>query len=397
MMSERVLITGMGLMTPVGMDLPASRDAIQQGIDGFSPIRLFDASRYRCKKAGLILNLAASPGRSRASCMLEKVVREAMGQAGWDADMVRRSPVSVGTTNGGMFEGERFFRELQRPVPDPVLCREKAGGYPVSRQMQDLESYMEILGPKRVFSNACASGANGIGHAYQMIRHGIWDLALAGGYDALCELSFAGFDCVRSLSPTDCQPFGRNRNGLLLGEGAGILCLESESVARRRHANPLAEVLGYGATTDTYHHTQHNPNGKVAARSMMLALGDRKISPSKVGYVNAHGTGTTYNDAMETAAIEETFGSACPGLTVSSNKGAIGHLLGGAGSVEAILTAISLSEKWVPPTLHVEEVDPACRFHLARSTEAAPGLRYALTNSFGFGGACASLLLGALE
>ncbi len=396
-MSKKVLITGMGLMTPVGMDLLESRSAIQRGVDGFSTIRLFDASRYRCKKAGLISDLTASGGRSRASCMLEHVVREAVEQAGWGADMLCGAPLSIGTTNGGMFEGERFFRELHLPEPDPARCRESSGNYPVSRQMQDLESRMGILGPKRIFSNACASGANGIGHAYQMIHHGIWDIALAGGYDALCELSFAGFDCLRSLSPTCCQPFGRDRNGLLLGEGAGILCLESESAARRRHATPLAEVLGYGATTDTYHHTQHNPNGKVAARSMMLALDDRKISPSRIGYVNAHGTGTTYNDAMEAAAIEETFGSDCPKLTVSSNKGAIGHLLGGAGSVEAIITALSLAEKWISPTLHVGEVDTACRFHLARATEAAPGLRYALTNSFGFGGACASLLLGAIE
>jgi len=386
----------MGLMTPVGATVPETRSGIQKAVDGFSPITLFNASRYRCKKGGQIAELVAEPGRSRASCMIEKVVREAFQQAGWSEEMSAAAPVCLGTTNGGMFEGEQFFRELHAECPREDFSRLSSGIYPISRQLQDLEWNLNLMGRKIIFSNACASGANSIGHAFHMIHDGVWDRAIAGGYDALCELSFAGFDSLRSFTTTQCRPFSKNRNGLLLGEGAGVMCLESESSARKRGATLIAEVLGYGATTDTYHHTQHNPNGKIAARSMSLAMDEGRIAASDIGYINAHGTGTLINDSMEATAVEVVFGADAASVRVSSNKAAIGHLLGAAGSVEAILTALSVSEKWISPTLHVDEVDPICKFRLVQATEEAPHLRYALTNSFGFGGACASLLLGAV-
>jgi 3-oxoacyl-[acyl-carrier-protein] synthase II len=394
MRSDRVFITGMGVMTSLGENLSATRQGILEGREGIAPLELFDAARYRCKVAGQIRGLAPMPGSSRASRLLIESVCESLKQAGWTREHVVQAPVSMGTTNGGMFEGERFFRELHSPEPDQLRSREASLAYPVSRQLQDLEQALQIQGPKRVFSNACASGANGIGHAFQMIRSGIWSHAFAGGYDALCELSFAGFDCLRSLAPMYCQPFARNRKGLLLGEGSGVLAMESEAFLKARGGVPIVEVLGYGATTDTYHHTQHNPDGGMAARSMELAMRQGGIAPEQIAYINAHGTGTVLNDSMEAAAIRLAFGSACSQVCVSSNKAAIGHLLGGAGSVEAILTAISLSEGWVPPTLHLDEVDPICAFRVVSKTEEVSGMKFALTNSFGFGGACASLLIG---
>ena len=216
-------------------------------------------------------------------------------------------------------------------------------------------------------------------------------MVLTGGYDALSEMVFSGFDSLQALSPTQCRPFDARRDGLALGEGAAVFILESEAHARRRNAPVLAELSGYGAATDIHHLTQPHPEGDAALMFMRAACLAAGISPRQVNYINAHGTGTPLNDAAEAAAIVRWAGDAVSALPVSSTKAAIGHLLGAAGAVEAAVCVMALQGQWLPPTPNIETPDPMCRFALVRQPTDAK-LDYALTNSFGFGGANATLV-----
>ncbi len=217
-------------------------------------------------------------------------------------------------------------------------------------------------------------------------------MLLAGGYDALSELVFTGFDSLQALSPTECRPFDTARDGLALGEGAAVLILESEEHARRRHASILGILAGYGAATDCHHLTQPQPEGNAAFQSMQLACADAGLTPSQINYINAHGTGTPLNDSAEAAAINRWADAAALDIPVSSTKACIGHLLGAAGAVEAAVCLMALQGQWLPP-MSVKTPDPVCRFPLVRQAGGAR-LDYALSNSFGFGGANATLIFG---
>jgi 3-oxoacyl-[acyl-carrier-protein] synthase II len=242
-----------------------------------------------------------------------------------------------------------------------------------------------------IIANACASGANAIGHAADLIRAGREDVVLTGGYDALSEMVFTGFDSLQALSLTGCRPFDAARDGLALGEGAAVLILESEERARRRGAIVLAELAGYGAATDVHHLTQPHPEGAAAVASMRAACAAANIEPRDIGYINAHGTGTPLNDSAEAAAINIWAGEAASHIPVSSTKASVGHLLGAAGAVEAAICLMALQGQWLPPMTGLQTPDPACRFPLVREATDAR-VDYALTNSFGFGGANATLI-----
>jgi len=214
---------------------------------------------------------------------------------------------------------------------------------------------------------------------------------LTGGYDALCQLTFAGFDSLQALSPTPCRPFHAQRDGLTLGEGAAVLILETLDHARNRNAEILGEIIGYGATTDTHHLTQPHPEGNAAFAAMTAACACANISPGQVDYINAHGTATPQNDATESAAINRWAGGRAKNLPVSSTKSGIGHLLGAAGAVEAVVCLMALRGRFLPPQMTPGKIDPACSFEIVR--EPADGkIEIALSNSFGFGGANASLI-----
>jgi 3-oxoacyl-[acyl-carrier-protein] synthase II len=215
---------------------------------------------------------------------------------------------------------------------------------------------------------------------------------LTGGYDAVCQLIFAGFDSLQALSPSPCLPFDANRTGLSLGEGAGIFALETLERARQRDAEILGEIVGYAAATDTYHLTQPHPEGNAAYATMTAACAVAGVTPEQVDYVNAHGTATPQNDATEAAALNRWAGSRAGGLPVSSTKAAIGHLLGGAGAVEAVVCLMTLREQWLPPEIALTTPDPACGFPIVRQPTDAR-VTVALSNSFGFGGANATLIL----
>lgn len=288
--------------------------------------------------------------------------------------------------------GEAYYRQA---IGQPRQRRGQLNRviqYQVQRQALDLTRAFGFTGPITIIANACASGTNAIGHAWSLLRQGRVERVLTGGYDALSQLVFAGFDSLQALSPTLCRPFDSHRDGLALGEGAAVLTLETLDHARRRGVEILGELAGYGAATDAHHLTQPHPDGDAALAAMRKACEAAGMRPEQINYVNAHGTGTPLNDSAEAAAINRWAGESVGTLAVSSTKSSIGHLLGAAGAVEAVVCLMALREQWLPPTTALREPDPACRFRVIHQPADAH-LESALSNSFGFGGANATLIL----
>lgn len=326
----------------------------------------------------------------RAAKMLLIAADEAWRQSGWTGG--DRLPVVLGTTSGGMTLGQDYLRQaIEQPFRQRSQ-RMRVVHYQAQQQAVDLADAFAFTGPVVLIANACASGGNAIGHAWELIRRGQAERVLAGGYDALSQLVFAGFDSLQALSPTECRPFDTHRDGLVLGEGAAVLTLESLDSARHRDALILGEIVGYGAATDAHHLTQPHPEGNAALTSMKAACASASLNPGQVGYINAHGTGTPLNDSAEAAAINRWAGPSAQNVFVSSTKASIGHLLGGAGAVEAVICLMSLYEGWLPPERTVQTPEPACQFPLVREPMERT-TEFAMSNSFGFGGANATLLL----
>lgn len=399
--AHRVVVTGLGLVTPLGLGQAINAEGFRLGRTAFRPVTLFDAARQRTRVAAEVdLPPALPPTRlpARTAARLERGARmllhatyEAWRQARWRADGTD-TPLVLGTTSGGMTLGQEFFRQT---VANPLHRHRQTTRithYQPQRQALDLTAAFGFHGPVTIIANACASGANAVGHAFQLIRAGRAHRVLAGGYDALCQLVFAGFDSLQALSPTRCRPFAATRDGLALGEGAAMFCLESFAAAEARGAEILGEITGYGTATDVHHLTQPQPQGEAALAAMNAACADAGIGPEAVGYVNAHGTGTPANDVAEAHAITRWAGARAASLPVSSTKAGIGHLLGAAGAVEVGVCLLALRGQWLPPELDTGEADSACGFPLVREPTAAR-FDCALTNSFGFGGANASLVL----
>jgi 3-oxoacyl-[acyl-carrier-protein] synthase II len=288
--------------------------------------------------------------------------------------------------------GEDYFRQAVRT---PRLHRRQATRafhYQAHSQARILLDALGLGGPATIISNACASGACAIGQAWEHIRSGAAQKVFAGGYDVLSQLVFSGFDALQALSPTRCRPFDKNRDGMAVGEGAAMLALETLESARRRNAEILGEIIGYAATLDRHHLAQPHPEGAAAFAAMRQACAVAGIRPAEVDYVNAHGTGTLLNDSAETTAINQWAGAGAATLSVSSTKAGVGHLLGGAGAVEAVICLMALGGQWLPPELTLETPEPACRFLLVAQPQDAR-VNTALSNSFGFGGINATLIL----
>jgi 3-oxoacyl-[acyl-carrier-protein] synthase II len=396
---NRVVVTGAGIITALGLGWRANAEGFRTGRAAFRPVTLFDVSRQRAKIAAEIdlpselplTKLSASTIRrlDRATRMLLHAAHEAWTQAGWEPTEIL--PVVLGTTSGEMSLGEKY---LQQALTLPHLKKQQATRvvhYQVQQQGLNLASAFGFQGPLTTISNACASGANAIGHAWEMLRNGRAEKVLTGGYDTLCRLTFAGFDSLQALSPTPCRPFDAQRDGLTLGEGAAILTMETLAHAQKRGAEIIGEIIGYGAATDTHHLTQPHPEGKAALAAMTAACASAKLPPAQIDYVNAHGTATPHNDATEAAAINRWAGEGTKKLRVSSTKAASGHLLGAAGAMEAVVCLMALRGQWLPPQISIGTADLACRFQIVRAPADAK-IETALSNSFGFGGANASLI-----
>lgn len=395
-----MVITGVGIVTALGLGWRANADGFRHGRTAFRPVTLFDVSRQRTKTAAEIdlpaelppsrLPVALARRADRPTRMLLLSAYEAWSQAGWTPE--DGLPVVLGTTSGGMSLGEDYFRGSLRT---PLARRgqpTRASQYQAQVQARFLGEALGFDGPLTILSNACASGANAIGHAWEMLRRGRAERVLTGGYDALSLLVFSGFDSLQALSPTTCRPFDAQRDGLALGEGAAVFALETLDSARRRDAEILGELSGYATAIDLHHLTQPHPQGDAALETMTRACAAAGVSAAEVDYVNAHGTGTLLNDTSEALGINAWAGERAGSLAVSSTKASIGHLLGAAGAVEAVVCLMALREQWLPPETGLNTVDPACRFNLVRQPTAAR-VEVALSNSFGFGGANATLVL----
>ncbi len=396
----RVVITGAGIVTALGLGWKPNAEGFRLGRPAFRPVSLFDVSRQRVKTAAEVDLPDALPptGLSRrqlarldrAGKMLLLAANEAWQQAGWKP--VNDVPLVLGTTAGGMSLGEDYFRQA---VQSPGRHRRqptRAIHYQPQVQARMVLDALGFNGPITIISNACASGSNAIGHAWNLVRCGQAERALAGGYDALSLLVFAGFDALQALSPTVCRPFDARRDGLTLGEGAALVALETLEHAQRRNAPILGELIGYGTTIDRHHLTQPQPEGNAALTAMNLACDAARLGPKDVDYINAHGTGTVLNDSAEASAISRWAGPRAATLPVSSTKASIGHLLGAAGAVEAVICLMALREQWLPAQAAFETPDPACNFPIVRQPRDAQ-VKVALSNSFGFGGVNATLIL----
>ena len=397
-------MTGAGIVTALGLGWQANAQGFKAGRRAFRPVTLFDVSRQRVREAAEVDLPPALPESrlrpreeqriDRATKLLLFATHQAWQQARWAPG--GNIPLVLGTTSGGMTMGELYYRQAIREPHRQAQQPTRVVHYQAQSQALTVAKAFGFTGPLTVIGNACASGANAIGHGFSLLRSGQAERALVGGYDALSQLVFSGFDSLQALSPTECRPFDAHRDGLALGEGAAILTLETLAHAQRRGARILGEIVGYGAATDGHHLTQPHPQGDAALASMRAACDAAGIGPSAIGYVNAHGTGTPLNDSAEAAAIQRWAGAHVSSLAVSSTKASVGHLLGAAGAVEAVVCLMALREQWLPPTVTLREPDPACAFPIVREpTESR--LEYALTNSFGFGGANATLILRRWE
>ncbi len=397
---RRVVVTGAGIITPLGTGWLSNQEGFRNGRQAFSPVSLFDASRQRTKIAAEVV-LPKTPPVSRLSAkefnridragkMLLWAAIEAWQQSGWAATE-EEIPIVLGTTSGGMTLGQDFYRQAFGPGRSTRLQSTRITHYQPQRQALDVMDAIGFSGPVSIIANACASGSNAIGHAFEMIRSGQYTRAVSGGYDAISQLVFAGFDSLQALSPTGARPFHLRRDGLTLGEGAAVLCLEELDSALNRRAQIHGEILGYGSATDVSHLTQPHPDGDAALATMQAACKMGRVEPHDIGYLNAHGTGTLLNDSSEARAIARWAGDEARNLPVSSTKAGIGHLLGAAGAIEAVVCLMALEGQWLPPQGPTEEVDPNCNFPLVVCPQDRQ-FNLALSNSFGFGGANASLL-----
>jgi 3-oxoacyl-[acyl-carrier-protein] synthase II len=397
--SARVVVTGAGIATALGLGWKVNADGFRAGRTAFRPVSLFDVSRQRAKTAAEMDLPSSLPSThlgnrqvarlDRAGKMLLLAAHEAWQQSGWEP--AENIPLVLGTTGGGMLFGEEYFRRaLQQPWQHRGQAV-RAVCYQPQVQARLVMDALNFSGPIITVSNACASGSNAVGQAYELVRSGQAKQAVAGGYDSLCEMVFSGFDSLQALSPTVCRPFDARRDGLALGEGAAILTLETLENAKRRGAEILGELMGYATSIDQHHLTQPHPQGNTTQFVMKSACATARVTPEDIGYINAHGTGTLLNDSSEAAAISEWAGRRAATLPVSSTKANIGHLLGAAGAVEAVVCLMVLAEQWLPPEKSFECPDPACKFPVVDKPQDA-NVKVALSNSFGFGGVNASLI-----
>jgi len=395
--SARVAVVAAGVVSPLGFGLAETLESLRKAQDCVTPVTRFSVASCRCKTAGQVPDdrLLAGQGqgirghrRHRASYMMIQALKEVVTQE----PQFKPELAVIGTTSGGMSYGEHYYRSL-RQAEELRHSPTWIANYPAQKPVIDAHEAFGISVPCQVIANACASGTNAIGHAFECVRSGRYQRVLAGGYDALAEMVFVGFDSLQASTPEKCRPFDRHRTGMVLGEGAAILALENFELARKRGAPVLAEIIGYGISTDNFHITQPEPSGVGARQAMERAVQSADISAGEVDYINAHGTATVFNDAAEGRAISTIF----DGVPVSSTKSMMGHSLGAAGAVEAIVCLLALQHQFLPPNINFQALDDRLELNVV-ANEARPALlRVALSNSFGFGGTNASILMRKFE
>jgi len=401
-LSRRVVVTGVGLISPVGIGTEETWQAILQGRSGIGPITAFDASAFACRIAGEVKGFQPENFIERkelkrmgrfiqfAIAATEFAVRASRLQV--TPDNSERVGVYIGSGIGGFEVIEREFEALLQYGPRrispffiPATIINLAAGYVSIR--------LGAKGPNSATATACTTGAHAIGDSFKIIQRGDADVMICGGSEApICRMGIGGFAAMRALSTRNdeperaSRPWDKLRDGFVVGEGAGLLILEELETARRRGAPILAEIVGYGMSGDAYHITAPCEDGDGACRVMQNALRDAGVRPEQIQYINAHGTSTEVGDRVETVAIKRCFGEHAYKLAVSSTKSMTGHLLGGAGGLEAGITVLAIRDQVAPPTINYEEPDPDCDLDYVPNQARPMNIQYALSNSFGFGG-----------
>jgi 3-oxoacyl-[acyl-carrier-protein] synthase II len=355
---SKVAIVGAGVVSPLGFGLNETLGALQDAKDCVTRVDRFPVEQSRCKTAG-----QDDPG-------------------------FRPELTVIGTTSGGMSFGESYYRALYRRRGlrhSPAWI----ANYLPQKPIIDAQEAFQISAPCQVIANACASGTNAIGHAFECVRSGKYQRVLTGGYDALSELVFVGFDSLQAATPEKCRPFDRLRSGMVLGEGAAVLGLENFESAIGRGAQILGEIIGYGISTDNHHLTQPDPSGIGPRAAMEQAVRTAGLSAKQIDYINAHGTATAFNDAAEGKAIAELF----DGVPVSSTKSMMGHSLGAAGAIEAVFCLIALQNQFLPPNINFRSGDEEVDLNIVANESRSAKIDTVLSNSFGFGGTNASIVI----
>jgi len=412
-LSRRVVVTGVGLVLPQGIGIDPVWARICEGVSGVGPLTRFDTTDFETKIAAEVKGF-----RSEDYIELKEMKKMdifihyalaaaeiALADSGLAVsnNNAERIGVIVGTGLGGLSSIEKYHTVLlergpQRVTPFfiPMLIANEASGHIAMR--------FGAKGPNLCVVTACATGAHSIGDAFRCIQYGDADAIIAGGVEAtITPLAVAGFNSMKALSTRNAEPerasrpFERDRDGFVMGEGAAVTILEELEHARARGAKIYAELVGYGYTSDAYHLAAPDPKGDGAARCMQMALRDAKLSPDAVDYINAHGTSTELNDMVETIAIKRVFGGHAAKLAVSSTKSMTGHLLGAAGSTEAVFSCLAIRDRIIPPTINYENPDPQCDLDYVPNTAREQAVKIVISNSFGFGGTNATLAFKKYE
>ncbi len=413
-MNRRVVITGVGVVSPVGNDVKTFWNNLLNGVSGVEHIPYFDTDPFTSKIAGIVKDFHPEERiEKKLLRRMDKFVQfaafathEALEMAGLldskDYDP-ERAGVVIGSGIGSTYQLQENARILFEKGPMrispffiPMMIADMASG-----QVAILHN---LQGPNFCVTTACASGAHSIGEAYRWIKHGYADVMIAGGTEAaVTELAVGGFCVMRALSTRNdepqraSRPFDAERDGFVIAEGAGILILEELEHAKKRGAKILAEIVGYGASGDAYHITAPHPEGRGAAQAIKMALEEAGITPEDIDYINAHGTSTKLNDTMETKAIKAVFGERAYKIPVSSTKSMIGHTLGAAGGIESVATVMSIIDQKVHPTINYENPDPECDLDYVPEGPREVKIKYALKENFGFGGHNAVLIYKKYE
>lgn len=411
-MERRVVVTGMGAITPIGNNVEEFFNGLIEGKCGIDNITLFDTEKFKVKLAAQVkgynaedyFDRRAAKRLDRFSQFAMIAAREAMKDSGItkeNTDM-ERVGIVVSSGIGGLGTIEEQNINLNQKGPDRVspmyipmaICNMAAGNIAID---------LGIRGESECIVTACASGTHSIGEALRLIRHGYQDAMLCGGCEAsITPSGIAGFTTIKALNTTDDKtrasiPFDKERSGFVMGEGAGVLVLEELEHAKARGAKIYAEVVGYGASSDAYHITSPAPEGEGGKRAMINALKDAKINPEDITYINAHGTSTPLNDKCETQAIKGAFSNCYDKLYVSSTKGHTGHLLGAAGAIEAIACVKAIEKSIIPPTIGYKVKDEDCDLNIVPNKALEHEIKYAMSNSLGFGGHNSTIILKKYE
>ena len=412
-MKRRVVVTGMGIVSPLGIGLEDNWAAICQGRSGIGPITKFDTSEYPCKIAGEVKNFDPDAyidkkDQKKMDIFIQFALAAgtmAIKQSGLviDESTADRVGVLVGSGLGGLQTIEKYHTMLLKSGPKkvspffvPMLIVNLAPG--------QISIYFGCRGPNSSVVTACATGNHSIGEAFRIIQRGDADAMIAGGVEStITPLAVAGFCALKALSTRNdeprkaSRPFEKNRDGFVMAEGAGILVLEDLEKAQQRGATIFAEIVGFGCNADAYHITAPSPNGEGAAKCMQLTLDDAGLKPEDIDYINAHGTSTPMNDLSETIAMKTVFRDHIKNLPVSSTKSMTGHLLGASGGVEAIFSLLAIRDSIIPPTINYEEPDPECDLDYVPNVARNKEVRIVMSNSFGFGGTNATLIFKRFE